>query len=302
MSQKPNVFRSRLIIPINVEKFVKKANKRNADVIVLDLEDSIPVNEKTQARNLIPSVLSELKKTVTPIYIRVNADAEIFFEDMQKSLQEEVSGIVLPKVESKEDIIAVDKLVTKIEKERNFKEGKFKISILIETAKGFLNMEEILSGSDRIDTISLGMEDLATNMKFTLNEQTSSALNYLRMKLLIVAKAYNVLPLGTVGSISNYTELDKYKEGAQESFQMGFVGSSCIHPNQVNILNESFHFTDKEIKEAKDIVNIFEDALHNGRASTSYRGKMIDYPHYEKYKDMISRHEEILKFESLKKE
>jgi len=293
--------RSRLIIPINVSKFIQKAVNRNADLIVLDLEDSIPEAEKEYARSLIPKAIEQLSLCTTPIYIRVNADNDLLYKDIKQSVSDGITGIVLPKVDSKEMIKNIDHFITEIETERNLKKGVFKLSILIETAKGIQNINEILQSSDRIDTVSIGMEDLATDMGFMMNEQTTEALNFFRMQLLIAAKANNVLPMGTNGSISNYTNLESYKKHAREAFELGFVGSSCIHPNQVELLNESFQYNMDEIKEAKEVINVFNDAIRQGRASSSYKGKMIDYPHYEKYKKIIARHNDINRYEQLKK-
>ncbi len=294
--------RSRLIIPINVSKFIQKAIYRNADLIVLDLEDSIPEDEKEYARSLIPEAIEQLSMYITSVYIRVNADNDLLYKDIRQSVSEGVTGIVLPKVESKKMIKNIDDFITELEIERNLKKGAFRLSILIETAKGMQNINEILQSSNRIDTVSIGMEDLATDMGFMINEQTTEALNFFRMQLLIAAKANNVLPMGTAGSISNYTDLESYKKHARKAFELGFVGSSCIHPNQVELLNESFHYSMDEIKEAKEIINIFDDAVRKGRASSSYKGKMIDYPHYEQSKKIIARHNVVTKYEYLKKE
>lgn len=294
--------RSRLIIPINVSKFIQKAIYRNADLIVLDLEDSIPEDEKEYARSLIPEAIEQLSMYITSVYIRVNADNDLLYKDIRQSVSEGVTGIVLPKVESKKMIKNIDDFITELEIERNLKKGAFRLSILIETAKGIQNINEILQSSNRIDTVSIGMEDLATDMGFMINEQTTEALNFFRMQLLIAAKANNVLPMGTAGSISNYTDLESYKKHARKAFELGFVGSSCIHPNQVELLNESFHYSMDEIKEAKEIINIFDDAVRKGRASSSYKGKMIDYPHYEQSKKIIARHNVVTKYEYLKKE
>lgn len=294
--------RSRLIIPINVSKFIQKAIYRNADLIVLDLEDSIPEDEKEYARSLIPEAIEQLSMYITSVYIRVNADNDLLYKDIRQSVSEGVTGIVLPKVESKKMIKNIDDFITALEIEKNLKKGAFRLSILIETAKGMQNINEILQSSNRIDTVSIGMEDLATDMGFMINEQTTEALNFFRMQLLIAAKANNVLPMGTAGSISNYTDLESYKKHARKAFELGFVGSSCIHPNQVELLNESFHYSMDEIKEAKEIINIFDDAVRKGRASSSYKGKMIDYPHYEQSKKIIARHNVVTKYEYLKKE
>lgn len=294
------IVRSRLVIPINVSKFVQKANKRNADVIVLDLEDSIPYEEKEYARTLIPDAVQTISSKNTPIYIRVNSEEVSLYKDIEESVREGISGIVVPKVESGRDVEKIDQWITEHEKKENLEVGKLKISVLIETAKGFLAVADILKASKRIDTVSIGMEDLASDLGIILNQQTAASLNYFRLKLITVARSYDVIPLGLMGSIANYTDLDSYRKYAREAFELGFRGSSCIHPSQVEILNESFKYNQEEINEAREIVNVFNHALEHGRASASYEGKMIDYPHFKKYKQIINENERVERYESLK--
>lgn len=294
------VLRSRLIIPINVKKFVEKAYLRNADAIVLDLEDSIPKNEKESSRKLIRDALSDVEKSGIPIYIRINSEQEHRYPDIEHSIIKGITGIVVPKVEYAQEIIEIENYVMKLEQKRNLPSGSIAISILIETAKGFLNIEEIVEASDRIESISLGMEDLAYDMGFSINDRNSSALDYLRMKLITVARANDILPLGLLGSIANYTDLDKLSQHAKGAYELGFVGSSCIHPDQVEVFNAAFHHTQEEVKESEKIVDIFNKAIREGRASATYNGQMIDYPHYENAKRVLNRKLIIDKHETRK--
>lgn len=294
------VMRSRLVIPINVDKFIQKAVERNADLIVLDLEDSIPETQKDEARLRIPEAINQLSFNITPVYIRVNADKDLLYKDIEQAVMDGVAGIILPKAESEQVIQEVDEFITVLEKKKHLQVGTFKISLLIETAKGMQALNDVLKSSDRIDTVSIGMEDLSADMGFMINERTTDALNIFRMQLVTAAVANNVLPMGTMGSISNYTDLDKYRKHVREAFELGFVGTSCIHPNQVAILNEVFHYNDEELKEAKEIVDTFEKALEQGRASSSYKGQMIDYPHYAKYKQVVERNKDIIDYEHQK--
>ncbi len=300
MNTNETILRSRLVIPINVEKFIKKAAQRNADAIILDLEDSIPYSEKQTARKLIKSSTREVIKGGSPVYVRVNNEEEHIFEDISHSVIDNVTGIVVPKVESKDDITKIDQWITNLENERNLSEGKFRISILIETAQGFLNMESIVKASRRIESISLGMEDLAYDMGFTIDESTSQALNYLRMKLILVAKANDILPLGLLGSIANYTDLKEFQSYSEKAYEIGYVGSSCIHPSQVEILNKAFSNNPDKVLMSEQIVKTFETALKEGRASAVYNGKMIDYPHYENAKKILEKEKTIHLFEQKK--
>src|SRR5699024_10962544 len=127
--------------------------------------------------------------------------------------------------------------------ERGITSGKTQIGILIETAKGYLNMKSILESSERIESLTLGVEDLVTNLGIQMNERTDISLKQMRMKVVYTAKAYDVIPMGLMGSIANFSDLTSLEEDAKLAFEHGFSGSSCIHPKQVEILNNSFSYS-----------------------------------------------------------
>lgn len=165
---KTKMYRSRLVIPINQDRYVAKAHTRGADLYVLDLEDSIPSNEKEQARELVKKQTKLLKERGLIVYVRINNDENIK-KDLLAVAMSEADGIMLPKVETIEDIQNVESFLQKHMSAKQY-EG-FSISILIESIKGYVNLAEILSCSTKIDTASYGMEDLAAEIGFTYTAQ-----------------------------------------------------------------------------------------------------------------------------------
>jgi len=168
-----------------------------------------------------------------------------------------------------------------------------KISVIAETLKGYLNVQEITGASDRIDSLSLGTEDFATNTGMELTEETYNAWLIPRMQIVFVARAYRKLPLNLVGSMAGFTDNVAFEKMAVLSYKHGFLGSSCIHPGNVEILNRCFSPTQEAIEHSRKLIDAFERSLAAGRASAALEGKMIDYPHYEKAKQILARSAKI---------
>lgn len=291
--------RSRLIMPINQRKFVEKAWQRNADTIVLDLEDSVPYEEKVASRGLIQSSVEMVKRGGSNLFIRINAESELWPEDLKAAVIPGVDGIILPKVESGIQVREIAKLIDDYELVHGIKAGHVQISILIESAKGYLNMKEILESSDRIDALTLGAEDFVMDMDMSGADVNTALLN-IRMNVVVHARAYGVLPLGLLDTIADYQDLDAIEESARRAKSFGFVGSSCIHPAQVEIFNRVFKPTGEEITESQALISAFESHLAKGHASALYQGKMIDYVHYLGAQKVVAKASAILDFEAEK--
>ncbi|REB08753.1 CoA ester lyase [Sporosarcina sp. BI001-red] len=278
------LYRSRLVIPINESKYIEKAHQRNADLYVLDMEDSVPLSEKNHARKLVKESVETMKLNRLIVYIRVNNDKNLY-DDLSSVIDSDADGILIPKVENPEEILEIESFLRKqMDKERF---SAFKISILIESVKGYMALEEILSCSDKIDTASYGMEDLTKEIGFQYISENEKYLDYLRLKLIMLCKLHGIQPLGLIGSITNYTDIEGFKQSAKQAYSIGYEGSSCIHPNQVAVLNDFFKPSEEVLQEMNELVSVFEDAIRKGRASTTFQGKMIDYPHYESAKKIL---------------
>ncbi|WP_226036077.1 HpcH/HpaI aldolase/citrate lyase family protein [Aquibacillus saliphilus] len=294
--------RSRLIIPANKNRFFEKAYLRNADAIVLDLEDSIPTLEKKSTRTNIKDIIPIVSRGGSDVLVRVNNTDELLQQDIEASVCGELMGIYLPKVETIEQVENVESLLNKLEKEREIPLGQIKLGITIETTKGYLNMKEIAQSSERIDSITLGTEDFSVDSGIEISTETENGFLIPRMQVVLVARAYNKLPLGLMGSISNYNDLNDIKRNATLAYKHGFLGASCVHPKNVAILNQSFSPTEEEVVFAERVVEKIEMSLEQGSATNTLDNKMIDYAHYEKAKKVLDRHNKILKFELKKKQ
>ncbi|MCG7343739.1 CoA ester lyase [Sporosarcina sp. ACRSL] len=294
--------RSRLIMPVINERFVQKSPLRNADIIVLDLEDSVPHTRKIEARSYLLNGIEIASKGGSAVYVRVNNSEDLLWGDIQASISPRLTGIYVPKVESAEQIEEIDNFLTNLEVQHKLKDGSIQIAVLIETAKGYMNLASILQSSKRIQSVSLGAEDFVEDLQMKINNSTAEALKNIRMQICIAARAYNIVPMGLMSSITNYTDLEEIADSARLAYEHGFAGNSCVHPSNVEIFNNAFMPNDEEVEEAKQLVEAFEKAVREGLAAIKFKGKMIDIPHYEKAKRIHAQYEIYRQYEDMKKE
>ncbi|MFJ7970227.1 HpcH/HpaI aldolase/citrate lyase family protein [Psychrobacillus sp. NPDC096389] len=292
--------RSRLIMPIINEKFVQKAPLRNADIIVLDLEDSVPYTRKIEARSYLSNGIESASKGGSAVYVRVNNTEELIWDDILASISPLLTGIYVPKVESVEQIKKIDTFLTNVEIQHGLKSGSILLAVLIETAKGYMNLTSILQSSNRIQSVSLGAEDFVEDLQMKINNSTAEALKNIRMQICIAARAYNVVPMGLMSSIANYADLEELTYSARLAYEHGFAGNSCVHPSNVEILNNAFMPNAEEIAEAKQVIETFEKAIQEGLAAIKFNGRMIDMPHYEKAKRILEQYEMYRQYEEMK--
>lgn len=293
------VRRSRLIMPANTRKFVEKAYLRNADAIVLDLEDSVPQSEKVATRALIKELIPIAAKGGSDVLIRVN-NTELLKGDIEAAIWPGIAGIVVPKVENADEVRMIEKQVVGLEQQRNIRLGHIKISVLIESGKGYMNMNEIAQASGRIDSLTIGNEDFLRDNGITECEETYHALLIPRMQLVLTARAYKKIPMGLIGSLANYGDANAFEKSAELAYKHGYLGASCIHPGNVEALNKAFTPRQEEIERSRRLAEAFEAAAAAGRASTKFEGKMIDYVHYDRAKELLNRYDIIAAFESKK--
>jgi citrate lyase subunit beta / citryl-CoA lyase len=293
--------RSRLIMPANEKNFVEKAHLRNADAVVLDLEDSVPVSEKVATRAVLKDAIPLAGRCGSDVLVRINNTDELLRGDVEAAVWPGLSGVFFPKVETGRQVRDLDRLLAELEQKRGIPQGEVKISVIVETLPGYLNAREITSASERIDSVSLGTEDFATNTGMELSEATHHGWLIPRMEIMFVARAYNKLPLNLVGSMAGFSDTVAFEKLAVLSYKHGFLGSSCIHPGNVEILNRCFSPTAEEIEYARKVIDTFERSVAAGRASAALEGRMIDYAHYEKAKRVLHRSARIEALEEKKR-
>jgi citrate lyase subunit beta / citryl-CoA lyase len=284
--------RSTLILPVNVPRFVAKAHERGADAVCLDLEDSILPSQKETARAALPSAIKQVGRRGADVLVRINHPWELAPLDLDAAVAPGVAGIVLPKVESAADVYALDHLILERELARGLTPGAIHLCIKLESARGLLRAEEICSASPRVATISPGTEDFATDLGVELSDDGTELL-YSRAKVVVVAAAYGVEPTGLLGRTSDYRDLDGFRRSALRARRLGYRGASCIHPDQVAVLNDVFRPSAEEVARAQRIVDSALDAAGDGNAAFSVDGRMADPPTVTRARNLLGRAAEI---------
>ena len=214
-------YRSVLFVPGHEEKKIKKAYTLNSDLIVLDLESTVPEDQKDQDKKII----KECNVNKDQTYIRINNNSDLEFVTSEK-----FPGIFLPFTETKKQLIEIDILLKKTEK------LKTDIIPILESINGLANLEEICSFTDRIQIISFGSHDLAKSIKLKISEDEKEILEFRKN---IVNKSKNIKsPIDT--SYLNFKDLNGFETSCNLAKKLGFGGKACIHLDQVQISNKIF--------------------------------------------------------------
>jgi len=269
------VWRSLLYVPANVERYVAKAHTRGADAIQLDLEDSVPISKKAEARGMVQEAAERVSQAGADVVVRINQPLRMAIPDLEAVISPRITAVVLPKVDSASHIKLLAEVVDELEAERGMTPGHTWLVGLIESADAFFRMREIAGAHPRLTAIGLGGEDFATDV---FMQPDPDVMLYPKQHTIIAARAAGITPLGIIGTVADYSDLDAMRTIINNSRRFGFEGASCIHPSIVPALNEGFRPTDKEVTDAQRIIQAFEGAVAEGRASLEVDGKMIDYP------------------------
>ena len=295
------VRRSTLILPVNIPKFVEKAYQRGADAILLDLEDAVPPAEKENARKLIKNSISLAARGGAEVGVRINKDPSWLPLDVEASVYPGLDGITLPKTESAEEVRKLESLVEKLERTRGIKPGHIEFSILIETPRGLLKAQEIAMASPRIESMTVGMEDYCLELGVEPSPE-GLEIFYPLSWIITVCKAAGIRPMGLLGSIAEFRDLQGFEQAAARARQLGCEGASCIHPDQVPVLNRVFSPPPEKVEYARRAVEVFEEGVRRGTASVNLDGKMVDIPVYNRSKRILQRAEAIAAVEQRKAE
>ncbi len=269
------VWRSMLFVPVNVTKFVETAHTRGSDAVILDLEDSVPPAEKATARTLIAAAAPKVAKSGADVVVRVNQPLELCVRDMEAAISPAISALILPKIEGESHVRLLAELADRIEASKGMKVGHTRFMALIESPVAFAHTDAIAASSSRLISVGLGSEDFAMEIG---GEAATDILHYPKQRVAIAAVANGLMPMGIIGSVADFKDLEGYRASARLARRMGFRGSACIHPNHVAILNEEFGVKPAELTWARRVIDVYEQAKKEGRASIQLDGKMIDIP------------------------
>jgi len=288
MNQKVSfpVWRSLMFVPVNVPKYVERAHTRGADVILLDLEDSVPLEEKDEARLLVPEVAKKVSRWGSQVAVRINRPWRLAVRDLEAVICPGVHALALPKVRNPEHVLALAEIVGELEAEQQMELGATSFIPMIESPGALLQAEEIAAACERVRALTIGAEDLSRSMDTAPDHDV---LVYPAQRVALAARAAGVLPIGFAGTVAQFRDLEAFRATIQHARRIGFLGALCIHPAQVPILNEEFRPTAEEVATARKVITAYEEALQEGRGSIEVEGKMIDIPVVQRYEAILER-------------
>ncbi len=284
------VWRSLMYVPVNVPRYVEKAHTRGADVVQLDLEDSVPPSAKASARKLVQEVAETVSQAGADVVVRINQPLRLAVPDIEACISPRIAALALPKSDGASHIRLLAELVEELEEERGMEVGHTKFLAMVETASAFLDIREIATAHKRVVALSVGGEDFALSLGMLPDPET---MLYPKQQGVIAARAAGILPYGIIGTVADYSDHDAYRAMVRKSARFGFEGASCIHPAIVPMLNEGFTPTDEEEAQARRIVEAWDVAEREGRGSFEVDGKMIDVPVVIRAQRLITRAEAI---------
>lgn len=272
-SSRERLRRSRLYIPGNQPKLMLNAGIHRPDGIILDLEDSVAPPEKEATRYLVRNALRTVDFFGCERMVRINQGAS-GLEDLNFVVPHNVHLILIPKVESREQVEEVDRRVAELRRECGRKEPVFLMPI-IESARGVLNALEIAEASPDVVALTIGLEDYTADIGAERTEEGRESF-FARTMIVNAARAAGVQAIDTV--YSDVANTDGLRASVLEAKSLGFDGKGCIHPRQIQPIQEGFAPSASEIDKAKKIVRAFDEARAKGLGVVSLGSKMIDPP------------------------
>ena len=278
--------RSYLFVPATSGRKIEKAYGSAADAIIIDLEDAVAVSEKPAAR----AALATLVPTVParPTWIRVNAvETDFCFADLQACCRGGITGVLLPKLESAEQVRMVDWVLGNLEKAQGLPVRGIELAGIVETAVGLQQVGDIAAASPRLRRLMFGAVDLAADLGIDTSDDVG-ATGHARFAIACASRAAGLEPPVDTAYI-DIPNLEGLRATTMRARALGYTGKACIHPAQIPVVNEVFTPSDTEVEWARQVVGAFETAERNGLAAIKLDGQMIDYPVVEKARLLLAR-------------
>ena len=307
---RPN--RCQLFGPGSNTKLFPKMAASAADVINLDLEDSVAPSDKDAARANVIEALNTVDWGNKYMSVRINGlDTPYWYRDVVDLLEQagdRIDQIMIPKVGCAEDVYAVDALVTAIERAKG-RSKPISFEVIIESAAGIAHVEEIAASSPRLQAMSLGAADFAASMGMQTTGIGGTQENYYMLRegekhwsdpwhwaqaaIVAACRTHGVLPVD--GPFGDFSDDEGYIAQAKRSATLGMVGKWAIHPKQIALANEVFTPSEEAVAEAREILAAMEQAKANGEGTTVYKGRLVDIASIKQAEVIVAQSELIAK-------
>ena len=279
--------RALLYMPGDDRRKIEKATTLGVDCICMDLEDGTALNKKAEARGVIAQAMRELDFGKSERCIRINSIGSGFEkDDLAAALAAGPDTIVLPKVESAEQVKWVSGEIESYELSNGLPVGGIRLLAGLETAKGVLNLKEIAGADKRLEALIFGGEDFAASIGATRSSAATELL-YARQAVVTACAAHEIQAIDIV--YIDFRDTEGLRREAQQGADWGFVGKQIIHPNQVGPVQAAFTPADEAIAYARRVVATFEASQQEGKGAYALDGKMIDMPLVKSAQNVLAR-------------
>ena len=285
--------RCQLFGPGSRTQLFEKMAGSAADVVNLDLEDSVAPDDKDQARRNVIQAIGDVDWGTKTLSVRINGlDTPFWYRDVVDLLEQasdRLDQIMIPKVGNAMDLYAVDALVTAIERAKG-RQKPIAFEVIIESAAGISHVEEIAAATPRLHAMSLGAADFAASMGMATTGIGGTQENYYMARegqkywsdpwhwaqaaIVAACRTHGVLPVD--GPFGDFSDQDGFRAQALRSATLGMVGKWAIHPSQVALANEIFSPTEESVTEAREILAAMEEAQKSGAGAAVYKGRLVD--------------------------
>jgi len=281
-------------VPGANQKMLDKSLATEADALILDLEDAVTPENKDSARTTVATWLEQIEFGRQEKVVRVNPIGSPWFQqDIEETMVHPPDSYLIPKVNNANEISQIDELIRENEKLHGHLDGSTKLLILgTETPQGFLNIGD-LAANPRVDALTWGAEDLSAAIGSRGNRNPDGSylpiFEHARVMCLLAATAWEKQPLDTV--FVDFNDAEGLRAECLQSAAMGYTGKITIHPNQIEIVNESFTPSAEEVSEARELLELFAEKEAEGLMAFSFKGQMVDVPHLTRAKKIVEMSE-----------
>ncbi len=281
-----------MFVPGHIEKYMNAAWRSGADILLPDLEDSVPTSDdKKKALENIEMHALEGKFNGLPVFPRVNdAESGIVGGEIWRLAINGITGFIIPKIKTGQDIIFFSNLIWEIERVKNIPFGTFKLIPLIETAAAVMNIQSICSASARIVAVAFGAEDFMNDLQ-GVRDTAGHSIFTARAMIAMAARASGIAAIDTVHT--NVFDFDDLQKNCETARGLGFDGMLALNPKEIPVIHSWFSPSESDVERAREIIRLSEQASGYGKGVAIIDGKFIGPPMVELAKKTIEKYNMI---------
>ena len=280
------LLRSLIFVPGNRANMLERALGFNADIIMVDLEDSVPEAEKSAARDLAAQWIPALRRAGKRVMARANSlDTGLTRNELAAVLSPDLYGVSVGKTESAWDLKEIERIITPLEASAGLEYGQIKIIPWIESARAVINVHDMAAASPRIVGIAFGAEDYTNDMGIQRTD-AGEEVYYPRAAVAVAARAAGIAALDS--PYVAFRNPEGLLQDAGVARQLGYTGKFAIHPSQIETINKAFSPLDEDVAYARQVVAAWNEAESAGRGSLALDGKMVDVPVVKRAQNLLA--------------